>query len=192
MKTSSQISAFILCGGKSSRMGTDKGHLLFEDKSFTQWAIDAVQPITNSISLVTNHASYAVYQLPILTDIFTHSGPVGAIYTALQSSTTEWNLILNCDTPGITTEALEYLVKETPHHVSASYIMKHKRAYPLIGMYHKKTLPIFKENLTKNNLKLMSILNLTDCYQVQVPQNLTTDIQNINTPEELEYLNFNT
>ncbi|HEX8014674.1 MAG TPA: NTP transferase domain-containing protein, partial [Flavobacterium sp.] len=41
-----KLTAFILCGGKSSRMKSEKGLVLFQGKPFIEHIIQAVLPIT--------------------------------------------------------------------------------------------------------------------------------------------------
>ena len=49
-----QYTAIILAGGKSSRMGEDKGLMLYNGKPMIQHVIDAVLPLTNCILISAN------------------------------------------------------------------------------------------------------------------------------------------
>ena len=101
------LSIYILCGGKSSRMGTEKGLISFKEKPFVQHIIDAVSPLSDKVYLVTENQDYERFGLPLVPDLVPDRGPVGAIYTALKHTSSSWNLILSCDVPAITTRGLQ-------------------------------------------------------------------------------------
>ena len=50
-----QVGAIILAGGKSSRMGVDKGLMLLNEKPMVQHVIDAVKLIADELIIVANN-----------------------------------------------------------------------------------------------------------------------------------------
>ncbi len=189
MKNNSNISAFILCGGKSSRMGTEKGMVKFMNKPFIQWTIDAIKPITNNIFLVTDNPDYSVFGYPIVVDIYKEKGPVGGIYSALDQSETEFNLILSCDVPNISTSViLKYLINKINDSRDVTFLSDDKNIYPLIAIYNKRLVPKFFDAITSNKLKLVSLLSELDCQNIKVQAEDFKFLKNINTKEELELL----
>src|SRR5690606_17235614 len=112
------IPTYILCGGKSTRMQTEKGLVCLDNKPFIQHIIDAVKPITNTIILVTNNPDYKKFGCKTIEDVYEDKGPVGGIYTALLHSHSVNNLILSCDVPFITTEILKTLLEEHEREVT--------------------------------------------------------------------------
>ncbi|HBK82852.1 MAG TPA: molybdenum cofactor guanylyltransferase, partial [Flavobacterium sp.] len=102
----------ILCGGKSSRMQTEKGLVLYQEKRFIECVIEAVLPISNNIQLITNSSKYDHLAFKKFKDIVVDKGPVGGIYTALTYSKTTLNLILSCDIPLISSEILLELIEK--------------------------------------------------------------------------------
>lgn len=192
MKTGTSINAYILCGGKSSRMGTDKGFVRFKNRSFTDWCLEAVSQITRDIYLVTGEKKYAQFGYPLLEDIYKEKGPAGGIYTALENSATDWNLILSCDLPGITGSLLTRLVAGTPENTSVAFLSNEKNDYPLVAMYHKDCKKAFSEALQENDLRLMNIIKKMDYKRIQVRASEDHNLNNINTPQELDNLNKRT
>lgn len=192
MENDTSINAFILCGGKSSRMGTDKGFVHFKNRSFTDWCLEAVSQITREIHLVTGEKKYAQFGYPLLEDIYKEKGPVGGIYTALENSATHWNLILSCDLPGITGSLLTNLVTRKPENVSVAFLSNEKNDYPLVGMYHKDCKKVFSEAIQENELKLMKIIKKMDYARIEVQASENNNLNNINTPQELDNLNKRT
>ena len=192
MRTDIPINAYILCGGKSSRMGTDKGFVKFRNKCFMDWCLEAVSQITRNIHLVTGEKKYAQFGYPLLEDIYKEKGPVGGIHTALENSTTDWNLILSCDIPGITGSLLKKLVYRTPGATSVAFLNSTSQDYPLVAMYHKDCKSFFSEAIQAHDLKLMNLIRRMDHTTIKVAPSESHNLNNINTPQELENLNNTT
>lgn len=188
MNSKTNIQAYILCGGKSSRMGTDKGFVKFKDKSFIDWCLEALSHITNDIYLVTGNQEYRIFGYPLLEDIYKEKGPAGGIFTALEHSAADWNLILSCDIPGITGSVLNHLVENTPEKASVAFLSDGQNDFPLIAMYRKDCRKAFSEAIQKNELRLMNIIKKLNYKHIEVSSAENKDLNNINTQEELKNL----
>lgn len=189
MKAKKNISAFILCGGKSSRMGTEKGFVNYNNKPFIQLVIEAIEPITTNILLVTDNQEYADFNYPLVADIYKNKGPVGGIFSALDRSETENNLILSCDIPKISTAVIKnYLINNISDQKDVIFLSDDKNIYPLIGIYSKRVKPKFSEAISSNRIKLLSLLNELNCKIIEVDPRDFESLKNINTQNELKIL----
>ncbi|WP_435138700.1 molybdenum cofactor guanylyltransferase [Formosa sp. A9] len=189
MQTQKHISAYILCGGKSSRMQTEKGLVVFNEKPFIEWIIDAVKPITNSIYLITDNTDYSKYNYPLVSDIHKNKGPVGGIHTALSHTSTHQNLILSCDIPLIKTDILKrYLINSKVINTHISFVSDNTRDYPLIGLYTINNLPKFEAAIRDNQLKLMTLIQSSTYHRIEVASKDYEALNNINTKDELQTL----
>lgn len=193
MNKENTISAYILCGGTNKRMGTEKGLIVYNDKTFIEWIIDAVKPLTNSIFLVTKNEDYKQFGYPLIPDIHHSKGPVGGIFTALKHSNTDNNLILSSDIPNITSHVLKtYLVDKIDDSHDVIYVADENRDYPLIGIYSKKITKEFETALNNDHLKLIKLLEKVKCNCVETKPENYRALQNVNTKEELKKLIDNT
>ena len=93
------IEAFILAGGKSSRMGMDKGTMDFNGIAMVDRVIRVCKSVFSCATVVANSAQYFQYGLPVIKDVIPNLGPVGGIYTSLLHSTSEWIFVVSCDMP---------------------------------------------------------------------------------------------
>ncbi|WP_416443566.1 molybdenum cofactor guanylyltransferase [Leeuwenhoekiella sp. A16] len=187
MKIDNNISAFILCGGKSSRMQTEKGLVIFRDKPFIQHIIDAVKPITSNISLVTENTDYEQFGFPLISDIYRDKGPVGGIFSALKNTSTSDNLILSCDIPLITIAILSDLISSHAQtEKSITIASEVEKSHPLIGVYHESVAPFFEKSILNDELKLMSLITKIGYNALQIKN--TEALQNINDQNQLKQL----
>jgi molybdopterin-guanine dinucleotide biosynthesis protein A len=188
MKTE-KVTVSILCGGKSSRMQSEKGLVLFQGKPFIEHIIQAVLPITNEIQLVTNTSDYDYLSFKKIKDIELDKGPVGGIYTALVHSESGMNLILSCDIPLISTELLAELIEKHNEGFEVSVFSDADKIHPLIGIYSKKIIPIIKKAIEENDLKMMRLLDKVAHQIIEVADEKSQQFKNINSVTELNELN---
>jgi molybdopterin-guanine dinucleotide biosynthesis protein A len=183
----SNITGIILAGGRSSRMGMDKGLLDLKGKAFVKYSIDALKPLVSKIIIVSNNAAYDIFNLERVEDIIKDSGPLAGIYTGLNKSKTEYNLVLSCDIPLVQSNVLKILIQEEDNH-DIVQIKSNGRDMPLIALYRRHCENKFLELLQNNERRLHVAVN--QCRVKSVKLNTESEIftRNINTPEDLKNL----
>lgn len=183
------MSAYLLCGGKSSRMGEEKGLVELHGKPFVQWILEAVFPVVAHPVLVTANPDYQAFSLQTIPDAVPDMGPVGGIFTALNHSDTAQVLILSCDIPKITTEVIMLLAEKAALHPDQIvFVSDGKNDYPLIASYPKSCLGEFKKALTEGRLKLRQLVATLPHHRIEINPERTASLQNINTKTELNTL----
>ena len=182
------ITGIVLAGGKSSRMGCDKGFLNFNNKPMVQYSIDALNPLVTKIIIVSNNTNYDTLGHKRITDSFTDAGPVAGIYSGLQASTTEYNLVLSCDIPLITTKVLQKLVNAHDGVSEVIQAVSHGKAMPLVALY-KTTIKDTLHGLLLENEKRLHVA-VASCRFKNVILNVTDEnsTTNINTMVEFKTL----
>lgn len=150
--------AIILAGGKSSRMGEDKGLMLFNGKPMIQFILDEVNQIAAQIFIVTSNPNYLSFGYPLIPDLIENKGPLAGIVSGLSHSTSTFNWVLSCDIPHITTELLLMLRNEIGDD-DVILAKKNGQVHPLIGCYKKDCLGSINEQLNLGQLKLMNALS---------------------------------
>ncbi len=148
-----KLTAIILAGGKSSRMGQDKGLMLFNEKPMIQYVIDGVKPLVNEIIIIANNNQYQKFGYPVYQDLIKNKGPLAGIYTGLTHSTTTKNIVLSCDVPFVSQQLIQELINHC-NDVEVVIPEKNKITHQLIGVYDKSCTVIFKKELENNQLKL--------------------------------------
>ncbi|WP_179021232.1 molybdenum cofactor guanylyltransferase [Winogradskyella forsetii] len=191
MRVHNNITVYILCGGLSTRMQEEKGLVVFKGKTFVDHIIEAVKPITQNIVLVTNNEKYEQFGYPLVADIYENKGPVGGIYSALNHSQDDHNLILSCDIPNINTAVLNNYLLNTISENQITYLVDNQGEYPLIGLYSKKVTSIFKEAILKNELKLLDLIKSLDYKTISIKRKDRNAVKNVNSKEDLQLLLLN-
>ena len=106
---SSDVAAFILAGGKSTRMGTDKAFVMLDGRTLLARALEVARAVTSDVRIVGDAGKFAAFA-PVVEDIFRGCGPLGGIHAALRASAAELNLMLAVDVPFVSAGLLEFLI----------------------------------------------------------------------------------
>lgn len=132
-----EIAAFVLAGGKSSRMGADKAFLELDGRTLLARAIDLARSVGPEVRILGDKARFASYA-EVIEDVFPDHGPLGGIHAALCSTRSPLNLLLAVDVPFLCPEFLRFLVAEAAG-TSAGVTVPHVggRYHPLCAVYHR-------------------------------------------------------
>jgi len=158
MSNKSDISGFILAGGKSSRMGTDKALLVFQEEPLLKHMIKLIEPFCDNIAISGQNSDYSIFGVEMIPDLYSDCGPIAGIYSSLHHSLTNWNLLVSVDVPFVNEELFLFLISNIGEY--DCIIPKHTSGVePLIGLYHRRTLPVIKEMITSGDYKLTNLLS---------------------------------
>ncbi|MBK9637273.1 MAG: molybdenum cofactor guanylyltransferase [Bacteroidetes bacterium] len=131
-----QRNGYILAGGKSSRMGTDKGLLLLKNKSLVKYVIDNLTPCVDQIFIVSSNELYEQFCLPLVPDIVLGKGPAVGIFSALEHSTVNQNFVISCDTPFLDSSLISRIFNlAKDHEICIAESMGFWE--PMVGVYSK-------------------------------------------------------
>ena len=141
------MTALILCGGKSTRMGRPKAFLPYRGTLMITHIVDLVSQLFSEVLLVTNEPEiFDGFEIDTVKDIIPHRGPLGGILSGLLIASHHRAFVMACDMPFIDTELITDLVKKS-HNTDMLVLMHEKGIEPLIGVYSKDCITALEESL---------------------------------------------
>lgn len=185
--------AFILAGGKSSRMGENKALLPMKEKTNIAKIAGELEKVTKQLLIVTNTPEdYRFLGYPMTTDRYPGLGPLAGIHAGLSSSGTEVSVAVACDMPFIHAGiAQEMLIATEGYDAVVPEI--EGRLQPLFAVYTKSCLPALTSCLDNHVLKVREFLAAINVkimkeqdfrlYE-EKPHLFSTSFFNMNMPEE--------
>jgi|TARA_R110002110_G_scaffold132188_9_gene313578 molybdopterin-guanine dinucleotide biosynthesis protein A len=188
MKETTTVTGIILAGGKSSRMGEDKGFLKLNGKTFMAYIIAALKPIVCDIIIVSNNSDYDVFKLKRVADTMEDSGPLAGLYAGLLHSETEKNIVLSCDVPLINTSVLKKLIEGFTSEVEVIQFESQGKKMPLVAMYKRHCMYPILELLQTGERRLQFATDQLKIKTIQLNQASEKTVRNINTVRELKKL----
>jgi molybdenum cofactor guanylyltransferase len=195
-----QVSAFILTGGASSRMGKAKGLLEFGGEPLILRIARTIEPLVSSVTAVGPSERYAALGLQLIEDQQfgiagergKSPGPLAGIASALSASRTDWNLILACDLPYLSREWLDWLLARTT--VSNGQIIMPRTeggSEPLAAVYRRECAEPVISALHRGIRKVTDAMAQlrTEFVTEREWHHIDPDgrlLRNMNTPEDYE------
>jgi molybdopterin-guanine dinucleotide biosynthesis protein A len=185
------LTAFVLAGGKSTRMGEDKAFLVLEGRSLLARALDLAGTVTRDVRVAGEAAKFAAFG-PVVEDVYPHRGPLGGIHAALRNSGSELNLMLAVDLPFVEPRFLEYLVEQA--RASSSMVAVPRAAggwQPLCAMYRLEFAAVAEKSLRAGRNKIDALFSEVETREITeeelLRENFSPDMfRNLNTREEFE------
>ena len=197
-------SCIILCGGKSSRMGQDKGSMIIQDKPMIKHILSTLNHEINEAIIVLNDQTRIgkyrefinpndyTYTITFVEDKIKNKGPLPGIMTGLEQINSEYALILPCDSPFITKKYINTIFSQintdyqaiVPYHDTNNKI---KTSEPLHSIYNKNIIPII-ENLIENDvLHIKGLIEKIDTKFVLIDNKKIEkkEFKNLNRPSDI-------
>ncbi len=94
-----EMSAAVLAGGASRRMGADKALMMLAGRTLLDRAVTSVSGIAGETLIIGDRSPYHRYGVPVVADTYPGAGPLGGIATALRQARYEAVLVVACDMP---------------------------------------------------------------------------------------------
>ena len=187
----------ILCGGQSSRMGTDKGLLKLHANTWAQTAVDKMAILQLPVFLSVNPGQYSDYS-----SVFAASqlikdnvslevkGPLCGVLSVHLEHPEEDLFVLACDMPLMEPHLLEHLYTIYRQQPSADAIvfLNDQEQEPLCGIYSGKGLAYIVHLLQTNQLSRHSMKFMLDhinTYSTPLADEQKKYFRNFNAHAEL-------
>lgn len=185
------VSVFILAGGRSTRMGTDKALLQFDGMSLLERALKAAREVGDNVRIVGARERYAEFGAAVVEDEFQQCGPLGGIHAALGVSETELNVVLSVDTPLVTSDFLRYLVSRAQKQPDALATVPDADGgvQGTCAVYRRPFRAVAEQQLKRGRNKVTDTLALVRVEYVEEDEMRAAGFDpamfaNLNTPEE--------
>lgn len=199
-------SCIILCGGRSRRMGQDKGLMSLDGDPLIIRTLRIAVKISEEIILVLrDEKQRRIYQkcvndfkkqirddeLPIklVIDIEMDQGPLLGLYTGLSQIKSDGALVLPCDSPFVTPYFVNKMfeLKENSEACILTPVWPDGSTEPLHSYYCKECIPLIQKQLESGFRNVKSLFDKTDVdyISVEVLDPEKSSFINLNRPEDV-------
>jgi molybdopterin-guanine dinucleotide biosynthesis protein A len=164
MSTRPGLTGFILAGGKSARMGRDKALLDWHGRTLLDHMTHLISAVADKVHVVGRDP---------LPDRVPGLGPLSGIATALETSSTDTNLVVAVDLPSLTEKFLQYLTSEAEQTSGPLTACKIGSHFPLCLVIHRRLLPEVQRRLAARDLSVHALIE-------NVPSRLVSEQELLN------------
>jgi molybdopterin-guanine dinucleotide biosynthesis protein A len=183
------LNGLVLAGGKSARMGYDKGAVNWYGKEQRYHMADLLKKHCAEVYISCRDAEQQKEintEYLSLPDTFTGLGPYGAILSAFREQPDRAWLIIACDLPLVDANVLQYLINNRNTATIATAYQSDYKDFPepLITIYEPKSYSVLLQYLAQGYSCPRKVLINSDITLLQSPE--PDALANVNTPEELD------
>lgn len=185
--------AFVLAGGQSSRMGSDKALLPWAGETLLGRALSIARDACGQVIICGSPSRYGEFA-DVLEDTEPGRGPLSGIRSALHATQTELNLILSVDLPLMQAEFLRWLLEQA--HAGEQKITAPEALgtlQPLCAVYHRQARDIVDLALGEGDLKVTRLFHriptrIIGEHEIRAAGFDPCIFTNVNTPQDYESL----
>jgi len=180
----------VQAGGRSSRMGRDKGLIELRGKALVVHVIERLAGLAEDVVITTNHAqAYAVLGFRTAGDRQPAAGALAGLATALEAAHGDPVLVAACDMPFASRALAAHLLSLSAE--AEAVVPRRAGEYePLFAVYRRTCLPAIQRALDEGQKRMISFLPAIRVRTVEEPevQSIEPDpycFFNVNTPADL-------
>jgi molybdenum cofactor guanylyltransferase len=183
------VIAFVVAGGKSSRMGQDKALLKLAGRTLLERILELARGVSQEVRVVGNTAKFAAFA-PVIEDVFRDQGPLAGIHAALRSTSTDLNLVLAVDLPFLDADFLRYLIAQARATTALVTVPRAGGAWQtLCAVYRRGFAEYAEECLRQGKNKIDPLFARVQTKVIEESELLQHGFspglfRNLNTPEE--------
>ncbi len=185
------LSALILAGGRSSRMGRDKALLTLAGQTMLERiCAHTALLFKETLVIVDDEDKTSGLRLGaarVFTDLFTGKGPMAGIYTGLRQSRSKACCVLTCDMPFIEAGLLRRLCGAWREDCDAACFQETAGAsLPFPGVYSRSSrflMRMLLENRESAMLRFLGAARIKHVPLGRIPRDV---LLNMNTPEDYQ------
>lgn len=180
-----KLNGLVLAGGKSTRMGADKGLLDYHGKPQREYVYDLLSGLCEEIYFSVR-AEQQVIGKNVVEDRFVNMGPMGGILSALMTNPERAWLVVACDLPLVDSKTLQFLVNERNASKIATAFLDPEAQFPepLIAIWEPKSYAFLYHFLSLGYSCPRKVLINSDIALIKVPDNHV--LANANEPSDYE------
>ncbi|MDQ2177241.1 molybdenum cofactor guanylyltransferase [Marinifilum sp. D714] len=186
------IAGIVLSGGKSSRMGTEKGLVNWNGKPLIEYSIGCLQGICDQVVISSNKDCYSDYGFQVIEDEIKECGPIGGIYSVMKAINADYYMVISCDVPKVPSQLFVDLLVNIADADMIYAVDESGKKQPLVAIYKSSCRDIIGEELRNGKYKMMKLLQLFCSKGFHISKELdyySADmLSNVNTPGELNQL----
>jgi molybdopterin-guanine dinucleotide biosynthesis protein A len=187
--TEPPVSAAIMAGGKSKRMGQDKAWIELDGEPLIKRVADVLRQVADEVMVVANDPRYALLGLRVVPDKYPAGGALGGIATGVGAATHDTVLVAACDMPFLSVELWRAILA---HRGEADVVIPRVGGEyeTLHALYTKACVPHMARSVAENRLRVISFFDQVRVLALEEAELRAVDptlrsFTNVNTPEEL-------
>jgi molybdopterin-guanine dinucleotide biosynthesis protein A len=178
--------AIVLAGGRSSRMGTPKALLPFDNEPLIVHIVAALRRLFADVVVVAAPGQeLPAMPVTLVRDDVAYQGPVGGLCYGLRAAGGDVSFVISCDSAFLNFDLISHLLSQIPQH---DVVVPHwqGRFQPLHAVYRRTVLPLLEDQLARGELRPVYLFDKVRTRRID------EDVIRRFDPDGLSFFNMNT
>lgn len=182
-----KVTGIVVCGGNSSRMGTDKSMLVYhEGKPQRYYLYDLLSSVCENVLISCNKSQSNTipdtYSVIEDSDKYHNIGPMASLLSAFEKYPGHNFLLIGCDYPFIGKKEIELLLRSFCENNSLVSLVNSDTQIeePLLAVYPSDVYPVLTEQFSKKEFSLRHLLKKLN--SIRIPASGPV-VKSVDTPE---------
>lgn len=179
------IKGLILAGGKSTRMGTDKGQIDYHGEKQVDFLAKQLSEECDSVFVSLSSDQHNLYNIPAVVDSFGELGPLGGILSAFKEDCNAAWLTIAADLPMVNSQSIQYLLDKRDSRKIATCFIRSDSQFPdpLFTIWEPKAYLMLLKFIALGYSCPRKVLINADVNVIQIPDDKV--LMNVNNPEQM-------
>lgn len=185
-----RLQGFVLAGGRSRRMGSDKARLDLAGQPLLLRILNLLRPHVESVTVLGSAGTYDFFTDPVIPDRKPGRGPLVAILTGLEHSRADWSIFLACDMPLLSSRFIELLLQLMAKSDADAVVPQTGSGWkPVCAAYRKTAIPQIREAIIASEYSVfrtlqrlrLDVITSSGLATAGIAKNI---FENVNRPED--------
>jgi len=164
------ITAIILAGGQSRRMGRDKASLPLGEQTLLEQLIEQLAGRFQEIIIsVSKGQPYPLNNVRQVEDRYENAGPLAGLLAGLQASSSDISLVVPCDQPEIDLGIVRDMLQVLGQHDLVYPRLDGQIPHPLFALYRRSLWPVIEKLINEGKLSVLHLLTEVKAVALDIP-----------------------
>jgi len=164
------ITAIILAGGQSRRMGRDKASLPLGEQTLLEQLIEQLAGRFQEIIIsVSKGQPYPLNNVRQVEDRYENAGPLAGLLAGLQASSSDISLVVPCDQPEIDLGIVRDMLQVLGQHDLVYPRLDGQIPHPLFALYRRSLWPVIEKLINEGKLSVLHLLIEVKAVALDIP-----------------------
>lgn len=183
------ITAAILAGGQSSRMGFNKAFIEIDGRPIIERTLKLLRGLFRDVIVIANDVpAYERLDVRVAADLVKGAGSLGGIYTAIFHSGSNHTFVTACDMPYLNAGAIERIISSAGGYDAVVPFIG-SEFHPMHALYSRRCLKPIRSMMEEGNFRIKDLFSRIDVKGLAVEDfkglDAALSVTNVNTREDL-------
>lgn len=174
----------VLSGGKSIRMGINKGLIDYNGIGQAEYIAELLSKVCSKTFLSTSDSDHKSNGFSSISDLYPDKGPLGGIISAFEYDNNVAWLTIPCDLPFLNADTIQFLIESRNANKEATCFIndQSQSLHPLVTIWEPRIYKELKKQFLSGQLSPRRLLLNSDVQYVK--QHEFIDLTDCNTPDQ--------